>query len=316
MTSAKVMARSGGRPTRLARLSDILPPQWRRSDAFISLLLMAPAFLFIAVMLFASVSTLVLVSFRELTDPGAPITYTLNNYLALFSPEGDIYRALLLRSLWIPLLTTIAVILVAYPFAYILAFHVHRYKAVWLILVTIPFWISYFLRVASWKVILGENGVVNSFLAWLGVIDHPLEFLLYNMGAVVIVLTHSWLVFAILPIYVSLEKIDRSFLEAAKDLGDGATQVFLRVTLPLSLPGVFSSAILIFVRAAGDYVTPSLFGGISGTMIGNLIVSLFTAEDNAPMAATVSVFLMLALVIVVCAVALLYWLWKKWRASL
>jgi spermidine/putrescine transport system permease protein len=276
--------------------------------------LISPAFLFIVVMLLASLATLVLLSFKGDTEIGAATIYTLDNYRTIFSPEGDMYRALLLRSLWIPLLTTVAVILFAYPFSYILAFHIHRFKAVWLILVTIPFWISYFLRVASWKVILGENGVINSFLAWLGLTNHPLEFLLYNRGAVVIVLTHSWLVFAILPIYVSLEKMDKAMLEAARDLGDNAIQSFLRITLPLSLPGVFSAAILIFVRTAGDYVTPSLFGGISGTMIGNLIVALFTAEDNAPLAAAVSVLLMLLLIACVCAVALSLWCARKWRA--
>ena len=276
--------------------------------------LISPAFLFIVVMLLASLATLVLLSFKGDTEVGAATTYTLDNYRTIFSPDGDMYRALLLRSLWIPLLTTVAVILFAYPFSYILAFHIHRFKAVWLILVTIPFWISYFLRVASWKVILGENGVINSSLAWLGITNHPLEFLLYNRGAVVIVLTHSWLVFAILPIYVSLEKMDKALLEAARDLGDNAISSFLRITLPLSLPGVFSAAILIFVRTAGDYVTPSLFGGISGTMIGNLIVSLFTAQDNAPLAAAVSVMLMLLLIACVCGVALLLWCARKWRA--
>lgn len=313
MGATQVKAQPGGRALRLTRPVDAVPSRWWRSDAFISLALMSPAFIFIVVMLLASLATLVLLSFRSDTEAGAIARYTLDNYRTIFSPDGDMYRALLVRSMWIPLFTTIAVVLCAYPFAYILAFRIMRFKAVWLILVTIPFWISYFLRVASWKVILGENGVINSALMWLGAIHQPLDVLLYNRGAVVIVLTHSWLVFAILPIYVSLEKIDRSLLEAARDLGDGAIRVFLRITLPLSLPGVFSAALLIFVRTAGDYVTPSLFGGISGTMIGNLIVALFTAEDNAPLAAAVSVMLMLMLIAAVCGVSLIFWLFRKWK---
>lgn len=292
--------------------ASILPSRWLRNDAAAGMLLMSPAFIFIAVMLTASLATLALVSFRS--DPGATAPYTLDNYRELFAPDGDIYRALLLRSLWIALLTTLCVILFAYPFAYILAFRIRRYKAMWLVVITIPFWISYLLRVASWKVILGENGVINSSLAWLGIIHKPLTFLLYNQSAVIITLTHSWAAFAILPIYVSLEKIDRSLLEAATDLGDNVARSFLRITLPLSMPGVFGAAVLVFVRTAGDYVTPSLFGGISGTMIGNLIVSLFTAEDNAPLASAVSIFLMLSLVASVCIAGLLFWFVKTWKA--
>ena len=117
--------------------------------------------------------------------------------------------------------------------------------------------------------ILGFNGVINSGLMSLGLIDQPLEFLLYNPSAVVVTLAHAWAAFAILPIYVSLEKIDRSLLEAASDLGDGPVRRFLRMTLPLSLPGVIGAAVLIFVPTTGDYVTPSLVGGSDGVMIAN-----------------------------------------------
>lgn len=316
MTATPAKTLPGGASTGLARQARTPRVPWWHSDAVASLALIAPAFIFVAATLLSSMVTLVLVSFRTDTDAGAAVQYTLDNYRAIFAPEGDIYRALLLRSLWIPTLTTLVVVLCAYPFSYILAFRVHRYKAMWLILITIPFWISYFLRVASFKVILGENGVVNSALMWLGVIDQPLDFLLYNQGAVILVLTHSWLVFAILPIYVSLEKIDRSLLEAGKDLGDSAMRTFLRITLPLSLPGVYSAAILIFVRSAGDYVTPALFGGVSGTMVGNIIVALFTAMDDTPMAAAVSVILMLMLMVAVGCATGLIWLLGKWRERL
>ncbi len=120
------------------------------------------------------------------------------------------------------------------------------------------------LRVFAWKMILGYNGVINSGLMALGLIHQPLEFLLYNPTAVVVTLAHAWAAFAILPIYVSLEKIDRSLLEAAADLGDGPVRRFFRITLPLSLPGVIGAAVLIFVPTTGDYVTPSLVGGTRG----------------------------------------------------
>ena len=145
--------------------------------------------------------------------------------------------------------------------AYFLAFRVTQHKILWLILITIPFWTSYLLRVFAWKVILGFNGVINSGLISLGIIDKPLEFLLYNPTAVVITLAHAWAAFAILPIYVSLEKIDRSLLEAATDLGDGPLERFLRVTLPLSAAGRHRRRLLVFIPTVGDYVTPTLVGG-------------------------------------------------------
>ena len=132
--------------------------------------------------------------------------------------------------------------MLAYPIAYFISFHGGRHKSLWLFLITIPFWTSYLLRVMSWKVILGYNGVLNSGLMGLGIIDEPSTALLYNTSAVIITLTHAWAAFAILPIFVSLEKVDRTLVEAATDLGDGPLRPFLRVTLPLSAPGVISAA--------------------------------------------------------------------------
>jgi spermidine/putrescine transport system permease protein len=171
----------------------------------------------------------------------------------------------------------------------------------WIILITVPFWTSYLLRVFAWKVILGYNGVINSGLISLGLIDEPLGFILYNPSSVVITLTHAWLAFAILPIFVSLEKIDRSLLEAATDLGDGPVARFLRITLPLSLPGVIAASLLIFIPTVGDYVTPNLVGGTSGIMIGNVIQTLFGKANNWPLGAAVSLIMMLVVTLLVCA---------------
>jgi spermidine/putrescine transport system permease protein len=172
--------------------------------------------------------------------------------------------------------------------AYFVAFRVEKSKFVWLVLLTIPFWTSYLLRVFAWKVILGYNGVVNSGLMSLGLIHQPLEFLLYNPTAVVVALAHAWAPFAILPIYVSLEKIDRSLLEAAADLGDGTVRRFFRVTLPLSMPGVIAAAVVIFVPTTGDYVTPSLVGGSNGVMIANIIEVQFDKVGNWPLGAALA----------------------------
>jgi spermidine/putrescine transport system permease protein len=197
------------------------------------------------------------------------------------------YRALFLRSVLISGAVTLVTVGLAYPMAYFVAFHT-RHKFIWLVALTIPFWTSYLLRVFAWKIILGFNGVINSGLIRLNLIDQPLSFLLYNPFAVVVTLAHAWAAFAILPIYVSLEKIDRSLLEAASDLGDSALRRFLRITLPLSAPGVIGAAILIFVPTTGDFVTPDLVGGTRGTMIANLIEVQFNAVGNWPLGAALS----------------------------
>jgi len=197
------------------------------------------------------------------------------------------YRSLFLRSIWISGAVTLATVGLAYPMAYFVAFHARR-KFIWLVALTIPFWTSYLLRVFAWKIILGFNGVINSGLMRLHLIDQPLQFLLYNPFSVVVTLAHAWAAFAILPIYVSLEKIDRSLLEAASDLGDSAFRRFLRVTLPLSMPGVIGAAILIFVPTTGDFVTPQLVGGTKGTMIANVIEVQFNSVGNWPLGAALS----------------------------
>lgn len=216
--------------------------------------------------------------------------------------ERPIYGALLKRSLWMSGSATIATVLLCYPIAYFVAFHIHRNKMIWIVLITLPFWTSYLLRVFAWKVVLGYEGVINSALMTLGLIEAPLEFLLYSQLAVVITLVHTWAAFAILPMYVSLEKIDKSLLEAATDLGDGPVRRFFRITLPLSLPGVISASLLIFIPTTGDYITPALLGGPDGTMIGNLIQKQFGAINNWPMGATLSIILMLS----IAAIALIF----------
>ena len=169
-----------------------------------------------------------------------------------------------------------------------------RRKTLWLLLITIPFWSSYLLRVFAWKLILGFNGVMNSALLSVGLIDAPLTFLLYNEFAVVLTLAHAWAPFAILPIYVSIQKIDRSLLEAATDLGNSRLQRFLRVTLPLTIPGIIAACLIIFIPTVGDYVTPSLVGGSDGKMIANLIQVQFGAANNWPLGATLSLLAMMA----------------------
>ena len=225
-------------------------------------------------------------------------TFSLKNYLD-FS-QKPIYTKILFKSIRMSAMVTFVTVLLAYPMAYYIAFRVKQNKLIWLILITVPFWTSYLLRVFAWKIMLGYNGVINSGLKTLGILSEPLEFLLYNPTAVVITLAHAWAAFAILPIYVSLEKIDRSLLEASQDLGENTFMTFLRVTLPLSLPGVIAASLLVFIPTVGDYVTPSLVGGPRGIMIGNIIQSMFGKAQNWPLGAAISVMSMITVTLMVC----------------
>ena len=214
-------------------------------------------------------------------------TLTINNYREAWT--HPVYQMLFKRSLFISLSVTFLTGLIAFPVAYYISFYGGSKKTLWIFLVTIPFWTSYLLRMFLWKVILGYNGVLNSFFKWLGVITEPLTFLLYNSNAVIIALTHGWAPFAILPIFVSLEKIDRTLLEASKDLGDNSFQQFFRIILPLSIPGLIGATLIIFIPTIGDYITPKLVGGPDGLMIANMIQVQFSKANNAPLSAALSV---------------------------
>jgi spermidine/putrescine transport system permease protein len=249
--------------------------------------LISPTFLFALVLLVAPILVVVAHSFWTQNYLTIDRTFTLEQYrIALTEP---IYRDLLVRSLYVSLLVSVFTVVLAYPIAYFISFHGGRHKGLWLFLITIPFWTSYLLRVMSWKVILGYNGVLNSGLMGLGVIDEPSTALLYNTTAVVITLTHAWAAFAILPIYVSLEKVDRTLLEAATDLGDGPLRRFLRITLPLSVPGIVSALLIVMIPTVGDFVTPRLVGGKDGVMIANAIQAQFGKASNWPLGAALSV---------------------------
>ncbi|MCP4472265.1 MAG: ABC transporter permease [Gammaproteobacteria bacterium] len=260
------------------------------SEALQGYTLLSPTLLVMLFSMCAPFALMVLMSFWTQIGYEFDTAATLKNYDKVFSEP--VYTKLLVRSLLISASCTFATVIISYPMAYYVAFHVHRRKMIWIILMTLPFWTSYLLRIFTWKVILGFNGVINSGLIGMGLIDKPLEFLLYNPTAVVITLTHAWAAFAILPIYVSLEKIDRSLLEAATDLGDGPMARFLRVTLPLSLPGVIAATVLIFVPTVGDYVTPALVGGPDGVMLANLIQAHFGIINNWPGGSALAIVMM------------------------
>jgi spermidine/putrescine transport system permease protein len=271
-----------------------------RSEAARGLALVSPTFLYALLLLLAPILVIVAFSFWTQDYLDIDRTATLANYREAWT--DPLYRILMFRSLGVSALVTLITVLLAYPMAYYLSFHLGQRKALWLFLITIPFWTSYLLRVFAWKIILGYNGAINASLMELGLIAQPMEFLLYNVNSVVITLAHAWAPFAILPIFVSLEKIDRSLLEAATDLGDGPIRRFLRITLPLSLPGVVAAALIVFIPTVGDYVTPRLVGGKDGLMIANMIQVQFGKANNWPLGAALAVSTM----VVVTAVSLMF----------
>ncbi len=212
-------------------------------------------------------------------------------YLGAWS--DPVLFSIMMRSLFVSILVTALTVALAYPMAYFISFNVApARKGIWLFLITIPFWTSYVIRVFMWNAILGFSGVLNSVLLALHIVDTPLN-MTFTIQAMVITLAHSFAPFAILPIYVALEKIDRSLLEAGQDLGESRFSTFLRVTLPLSMSGVVASVLIVFIPTIGDYVTPKLVGGAKFPMIANVIEVLMLKGDNKPLGSAIAVSAML-----------------------
>ncbi len=275
--------------------------RFRKSEAASGLALISPTAIYAILMLAAPMATVLLYS--VLTNDAGKIVgdFTLANYAEVWG--GRIYRAIMFRSLWVAMAVTLVTVLLAYPVAYFVSFHVPAdKKSLWLFLITIPFWTSYLIRVFLWKVILGYNGVINSGLISIGIIDEPLTWINYNVGAFVLTLAHAYAPFAILPIFVALEKIERPLLEAGQDLGESRLMTFWRVTLPLSMPGVVAATLIVFIPTIGDYVTPDLIGGGKIPMIANMIEGKMLKQNDRAVGSAIAVTAML----VVGAVSLIF----------
>lgn len=212
----------------------------------------------------------------------------LRNYVRAFQP---VYLEIYWRSVWMALLTTVLCIGLGYPVAYTLALRVpQRWKSMLLLLVVIPFWTSFLIRTYAWMVILRTEGVINTALQTLHLTHEPLR-LLYTPVAVFIGLVYGELPFMILPLYAVLEKLDRSLLEAAQDLGANRFATFLRVTLPLSVPGLVAGSVLVFIPSLGAFVTPDILGGARTMMVGNLIQNQFATVRDQPFGSAVAFLL-------------------------
>ena len=229
------------------------------------------------------------------------------NYKTLFS--NPLYAEVLFRTMRIAASVTLCSLLLGYPLACYLAFHARARKELLYQLVIVPLWVSYLVRGYAWKTILGSDGVLNGFLQYLHITHEPVSFFLYSPFAVVLMLTHIYTPFVFLPIYAALEHIPRPLLEASQDLGAGSLQTFWRVVLPLSMPGLLAGATFAFVLSLGDFLAPLLVGGPSGTMIANVVQSLFGAAFDWPLGAAISVGI---LVITIALLFLSEFLEKRW----
>lgn len=263
------------------RIFYLLPLCW------MALFFLAPLVLMVAISFRADIS-------GEIFQRWTP---TLAQYRELFSVGS--YLRLLGVSALMALVVGLSGTLLAYPIAYFLAFRAGAQAGRYLILLLVPFWTSYLLRVMALKLMLGSDGVINSFLQYIGLIQAPLDALLYNRGAVMITLIYVWIPFAALPILAALQRIDLSLFEAAADLGATPWWQFWRVTFPLSLPGVLAAFFMVFIPTIGEYATPLLVGGSQGSMYGNIIQDFFTKSANWPLGSALSIIMLLGTLLLV-----------------
>jgi spermidine/putrescine transport system permease protein len=254
-----------------------------------------PPVLWVTVFLLVPYALLFCYSFWSVS-PAKEIVHNwnLHNYLDLF--RNSMYPTVLFRSMRIAGAVTLLALVLGYPLAYYLSFHAARRKELLYQLAIIPLWASYLVRGYAWKTILGTDGVLNGFLQYLHITRHPVEFFLYSPFAVVLTLTHIYTPFTFLPIYASLEHVPRNLIEASHDLGASPAKTFLRVILPLSLPGVLAGATFAFVLSLGDFLAPLLVGGSSGIMISNIVVTLFGAAYDWPKGAAISLCMLVIVV--------------------
>ena len=245
------------------------------------------------VVLFAIPCVLVLaLSFGYVDDLGRAVYSTkTNNYADAFDP---IYIPVLLRSVLYAGITTLLCLVIGYPVAYYIARYGGRYRSALIALLVLPFFVNYLVRTYAWVALLADEGLVNNTLTDLGIIGEPLR-LINTPGAVIGGLTYGYLVFMILPVYGSIERLDRSVIEAGKDLYGTPLQTFIHVTLPQTRQGILAGAVLCFLPSVGDFVSAQLLGGPSTYMVGNLIQDQFFAANNWPFGAALTVVMMLFL---------------------
>lgn len=228
--------------------------------------------------------------------------WNFHNYSELFASE--VFITLLKRTLMIALVSTACATLVAYPLAYVVVTKFGRYKTIAALLIIVPLWVSYLMRVFAWKIILGENGVLNGFLKSVGLIEKPSTAFLYSTTTVILTLTYVAIPYVFLSSYTALDRVPRHYYEASADCGASAWRTFRHVIWPLTRPGVAIGFAIGFVLTFGDYVTPQMVGGLSGTMLGSIVLQSFGTADNWPQGAAIGVTIIAVGLLILALVSL------------
>ncbi|MFI5058358.1 MAG: ABC transporter permease [Candidatus Acidiferrales bacterium] len=267
----------------------------------------APPLLWVGFFLLLPYALMFAHSFWAVRDGMLVHEWNLRNYHTLLS--NPVYLGVLFRTMRIAASVMLFSLLLGYPLAYYLSFHAGPRKELLYQLVIVPLWVSYLVRGYAWKTILGSDGVLNGFLQYLHITHEPVGYLLYSPFSVVLMLTHIYTPFVFLPIYAALERIPRPLVEASQDLGANPRSTFFRVILPLSMPGLLAGATFAFLLSLGDFLAPLLVGGPSGTMIANIVQSLFGAAYDWPLGASISVCI---LIITVTLLFMTERLEKRW----
>lgn len=275
-----------------ASLSDRLrSKEWVRLGT-----LLTPGMIWLILFFTVPIALVLLFSFYHFSEGVMTPAFTLENYGRALGTE--VYRNVFLKSLRYGVIVTLMCLFIGYPLAYFVARVSERYRSLLFIMLIIPFWITIVVRTFAWKIMLGTNGIVNFSLRDFGLIDLPIKFL-YTENAVLVGLTHVFLPFMVLPVYAVIEKIDLALEEAAMDLGAGRLRTFLRVTLPLSLPGLSTGCMLVFILTIGSFLTPDILGGPGELMISNIIRDEFYVTFNWPFGgALASIFLVITLTLI------------------
>ena len=258
-----------------------------------------PAIVLLGLFFLVPLGIIVCYSFWDTVDYSVVHHWTLGNYRYFFSVTA--YVSTMWATLWVAVAATGLAIGLAFPFAYWLSRYVpRRLRTPLLVLVIVPFWSSYLLRVYSWLTILGEQGVLNRFLQWAGITHHPLGVFLYDRPAVILVLVYLYFPFGALTLYSSIERFDWNQLRAAMDLGASPLKAIFRILVPQIRPGIITAIIFVFIPILGEYLTPQIVGGTGGVMIGNLIVNFFQAAEytrGAAVSLLVAAFIVLLLIV-------------------
>jgi spermidine/putrescine transport system permease protein len=274
-------------------------------------LLLLPGIAWLLVFFFAPMAVMAKRSLETVTfNPDFSKTYTFDWNFANYTDSISKYHEQFIRSFSYAAVATVAAFVIAYPLAYVIAFRAGRWKNLLLLLVIAPFFTNYLIRTVAWSTILADNSFVTNLLGSIGFIDLTDALgwtadgrLLATPFAVVSAITYNYLPFMILPLYVSLEKIDGRLLEASLDLYANRVRAFRKITLPLSLPGIFAGTLLTFIPATGDYINAELLGNTNTKMIGNIVQSRFLVLENYPVASALSFTLMAVMLVLIAAYA-------------